>query len=81
MAKTPSMTRQDFQFIAEVLASCQAEANRQAKASLSDQNIAYAEAADDFMELVALTFAHRLAETNPAFDKDRFLVAAGRVLP
>jgi len=75
MAKTPAMTRQDFQFIAEILASCSATA------LLGDRQTDYAKGNDDMMEIVVQTFAHRLAETNPQFDRDRFLVAAGQVLP
>jgi hypothetical protein len=73
--KTPSMTRQDFQFIAEILASASATAR------LGDRQTDYAKGNDDMMEIVVQTFAHRLAETNPQFDRDRFLVAAGQVLP
>lgn len=53
---TTTMTRQDFELIAGVVASIDSKDNTQT--------------------YVAELFADRLAETNPRFDRERFIEAA-----
>ena len=63
MAKTPSMCRQHFQLIADVLASRHGLAK-----TMKEREV---------IETLMHDFAMELKHTNPNFDTDKFLEAAG----
>jgi hypothetical protein len=63
------MTRQDFELIAGIVADT---ANTLKLIADVDPNTA-----DSVINLISLKFCGYLAETNPRFDRDKFLTACG----
>jgi len=67
--KTPSLTRQDFAFIAATL--------KDLKPSKDEDSEMYSREEHDQWETTVKTFAERLSQTNPSFKRERFLDACG----
>lgn len=63
--KTPTMSRGDFAYLARILAELD---------FLADDG---KRGGGTVHQYVAETFAHHLADTNPRFNRERFMVAAG----
>ena len=71
------MTRKDYQMIAEVLSKHIAHWDR-AKEVLSEDRLKRQAAASAMtVRDIALSFAGELGDTNPRFDRERFLKASG----
>ena len=71
------MTRKNYQMIAEVLSKHIAHWDR-AKEVLSEDRLKRQAAASAMtVRDIALSFAGELSDTNPRFDRERFLKASG----
>ncbi len=77
MSNTPRLTRQTFQLIAETLAYQRVAARLLPGDTVKGR--AETEARLKELDLTIYAFAGKLAETNPNFDRDRFIdVATGK---